>query len=104
MKSAWLDILKIIYNNIKSVKGLSKALAKYITVFILRLSGPQGWVTSAILSKVISWGIIEAKDIVQHWKDNKTIKEGDKLEKLPPTEEVKKKRKKNLKKLIEGKK
>lgn len=104
MKSAWLDILKIIYNNIKSVKGLSKSLAKYITVFILRLSGPHGWVTSAILSKVISWGIIEAKDIIQHWKDNKTIKEGDKLEKLPPTEEVKKKRKKNLKKLIEGKK
>lgn len=102
MKIPWLDIVKLLIPNTKSVKDFSKALAKAIVMFILKWSGPQGWITSILLSKAIKYGLIEVKEFVQEIKDNKTISDGDYLETLPVTDEVKKKRKENLKKLLEG--
>ena len=102
MKIPWLDLIKLLIPNTKSAKDFSKALAKGIVMFILKWSGPQGWITSIILSKAIKFGIIEAKEFVQSIKENKTISDGDYLETLPATDEVKKKRKENLKKLLEG--
>jgi hypothetical protein len=69
---------------------------------VLKFSGPQGWITSILLGKFIKLGLIEAKDFIQSVKDNKTISDGDYLESLPVTDEVKRKRKENLKRLLEG--
>lgn len=102
MNTAWLEVFKIIIANLKSVRGLSKALAKFVVKFLLKYSGPQGFITSLILEKIIKYGIIEGRDIIQKNKDNKTIKIGDYLEQMPATDEIKRKRKENLKKLIEG--
>ena len=102
MKIPWLDLIKAVIPNLGSAKNFSKALAKAIVMFILKWSGPQGWITSIILGKAIKYGLIEAKEFVQEIKDNKTISDGDYLETLPATDDVKKKRKENLKKLLEG--
>lgn len=101
MKTPWLEIIKMLLPA-KTVKDLSKALAKAVVMFVLKWSGPQGWITSIVLSKAIKFGLIEAKEFVQSIKDNKTISDGDYLETLPATDEIKKKRKENLKKLLEG--
>lgn len=98
----WLDILKMLLPNLKTVKGFSKALAKAIVMFILKWSGPQGWITSIILSRAIKFGLIEGKEFIQKIKDNHTISDGDYLETLPATDKIKRKRKENLKKLLEG--
>lgn len=102
MKIPWLDVLKMLSPNLGSVKGFSKALAKVIFMFVIQVSGPLSWIGSFLLAKGIKWGILEVKDVFQKIKDNKTISIGDKLELEAPTDEVKKKRKENLKKLLEG--
>lgn len=101
-KIPWLDVIKSLIPNLGSVKGFSKALAKAIFTFVIRVSGPLSWIGSLLLEKGIKWGILEAKDVIQKIKDDKTISIGDQLEKELPTDEVKRKRKENLKKLLEG--
>ncbi len=68
------EVLKLLTAGMKTTKGFSQAVAKSIVTFVLRWSGPQGWVASLLLSKVIYYGIIELKDLGQEWKDHHEIK------------------------------
>lgn len=84
-------------------KDLAKKAAKAIVVNVIKLSGgPLSWLGQYVLTKAIMFGLGEAKEFIQELKDNNTIKDGDYLETLPATDEVKRKRKENLKKLLEG--
>ena len=94
----WSEILKILTPNLKTVKGFSKALAKVVVKFILKLSGPQGYVTSLILAHAIKWGLIEIQDIVQELKDKKAVKDLDESLKSGDVEKIKQ----DGKKVLEG--
>ena len=85
MNMSWSEILKILILNLKSVKDFSKSLAKILVKYILKLSGPQGFITSLILEKCIKWGLVEIENVVQKIKDDhleknleNALKEGDK--------------------------
>lgn len=85
MNMSWSEILKILIPNLKSVKDFSKSLAKILVKYILKLSGPQGFITSLILEKCIKWGLVEIENVVQKIKDDhleknleNALKEGDK--------------------------
>jgi hypothetical protein len=109
MKIDWAaiktNVIDFIVAKVKSYlsKDLAKKAAKAIVVNVIKLSGgPLSWLGQYVITKAIYFGIGEAKEFVQELKDNNTIKDGDYLEALPATDEVKKKRKENLKKLLEG--
>lgn len=50
-----------------------KQIAKLIVKYALKLSGPQGWVASFIITRLLEWGYLEAKDIVQEIIDNHAV-------------------------------
>jgi len=94
----WSEILKILTPNLKTVKGFSKALAKVVVKYILKLSGPQGFITSLILSQAIKYGLVEIQDKVQEIKDKKAIQDLDESLKSGDVEKIKQ----DGKKVLEG--
>lgn len=94
----WLEILKLLTPNLKTVKGFSKALAKVIVQYVLKLSGPQGFITSLILTQAIKYGLVEIEDKVQEIKDKKASNDLDKSIKSGDVEKIKE----DGKKILEG--
>lgn len=73
-KIPWLDLLKYIVAGLGSVKTISKVTAKVIVKYILMWSGPQGFITSIILSRVVQYGLIELNDLRLEFRDHVTLK------------------------------
>ena len=78
-KVPWLLIFNYILKGVGSAKGISKLTAKVIVKYVLAFSGPTGWITSLLLSKVLKYGIIELGDLRQEFKDKLNLKKFDKI-------------------------
>jgi hypothetical protein len=98
------DWLKLIEELVLSGKNAKSVATKYIVSVVLKLSGFQAWLAAKVVSKLIEFGWMKAKEVKETIQDKQTVKKGEELISLPPTEEVKQKRKDNFKDLIEGKK
>jgi hypothetical protein len=80
-----------------------KLLTKFLVYTVIGAKGLPAWAASFI----ISWALKQAEKkgikLIDHIQDNSTIKIGDKLEQMEPTDQVKKDRIENGSNLIEGK-
>ena len=83
---AWLSALyESILTNLKSYLK-QEALKKMIVSAVLKglaLTGPAGFFAKIIVPKLIQWGIIAAKDLVQKAHDNKKLEEFEKEKNTP---------------------
>jgi hypothetical protein len=102
-KNAWLAALKDIFlyvlKGFGTAKAVSKIAAKYLITYILKLTGPTGYIVGLVLPKLIEWGLVELRELSEEIKDKKTAKD---LEKELPNGNTDK-RKELEKSILEGK-
>lgn len=81
-KNTWLlalkDIFLYVVKGLGTAKAVSKLVAKYLVKFVLKLSGPYGFIASYLLPKAIEWGLVELREVVQEIKDKEAIKDHEK--------------------------
>jgi len=80
-----------------------KILRKFLVYTVIGARGLPAWAASLVISWALKKAEKEGIKLVDHIQDNSTIKKGDKLEQMEPTDQVKNDRVENGKDLIEGK-
>ena len=95
-------MLSILHAILEFLQQNADLVAGVLVASVAGYTGILGFVARKAVTYAVGFLMKFGKKQVEEKIDEGTIEEGDKLEELPPTEEVKQKRKDNLKDLIEG--